>query len=978
MKETAYSAEIRPGALLAALFSTLMVTIPCASAPAADTPTLTWTERSDWINVKTDVSPAATGNGSTNDGPAIQAALNRAMATGATQKTVYLPPGVYRIDNTLTWSACSGVALVGCGRNTTIAWYGTTGGTMFLANGATRARYIGLSWDGRNSAGLGCFHNSTNLYESRVRHEHEKFLNFTSAAIRVYGGGGGGYQACSESFIWNCSFSNCARGFWNGSDQYNSYDWMVEGCEFSDCGSAIYNALGKATILNCHFARSTVQDIYCLGNLPVWPRRCTSVDSRQFYVSATGTGSLGTVVQDCCIASWKVNPTLNFGTNGTVMLFDCDFSSPPNSTPPVLLNPPSGNTAALIHSRNAYPGSSALYSTAGSAQVYSVANGNTDTILPANAFQSFLKQSVPAEGTILDVKAPPYNAAGNNTGDDTIPIQNAINDARTAGNGAVVYIPVGTYKITSTLNVYGGNYKIQGNGFTSSRLVWAGASSGVLMSVTNPQNIRLEQLDLATPATVAAVRQTGSAGCNITYDGLYNFLTNGSYNLTGRGVELVDLPAGSRIYLQHLDSALTIDDCGRADILGKFMLQGRLIVKGADYPKIGFLGFHLYQGGQATDDPLNWDILIQDNQDAVIGLWYCENYYRHLRLERGLGTGSGRFTIQGFKQGSVTNPSFLSIDNYQGRVMYGPQWSASNLRNNIIHTGSNPLDLALLGLTFSYTQNIAPNVTLGTGANLITLSCLNRNESLYPATRTYLPTLQPSGWEQSIAASLDHLRDLGNADLRVNYGFDLRHGARASWHLDQSAWNGTPGEVLDSSGYGSHGTANGGVSTSADAHAGRAGLFDGADDKVTTSFTGTGLTGITVSAWIKRTDGAVDYRTIVGSNGSNSIKLWVNSNQLQFAIGNTAGGSGASIRDCGVVPVGVWTHVAATWSATKGFAVYVNRTLTRTGASSVSSFTWPAMTIGKDVSSTSGWVGLIDDVNVWTSALTPAEIAALP
>jgi hypothetical protein len=47
-----------------------------ACAPAAQLPVLAWTERSDWINVKTDVTPAAVGDGIADDTAAIQAALN--------------------------------------------------------------------------------------------------------------------------------------------------------------------------------------------------------------------------------------------------------------------------------------------------------------------------------------------------------------------------------------------------------------------------------------------------------------------------------------------------------------------------------------------------------------------------------------------------------------------------------------------------------------------------------------------------------------------------------------------------------------------------------------------------------------------------------------------------------------------------------------------------------------------------------------
>ena len=44
-----------------------------------DIPRLDWQPRSDWINVKTGVSPGATGDGRADDTVALQAALDRGV-----------------------------------------------------------------------------------------------------------------------------------------------------------------------------------------------------------------------------------------------------------------------------------------------------------------------------------------------------------------------------------------------------------------------------------------------------------------------------------------------------------------------------------------------------------------------------------------------------------------------------------------------------------------------------------------------------------------------------------------------------------------------------------------------------------------------------------------------------------------------------------------------------------------------------------
>ncbi|MGB8413905.1 MAG: glycosyl hydrolase family 28-related protein [Candidatus Binatus sp.] len=61
-----------------------------------------------WLNVKTDFG--AVGDGSHDDTPAIQAAI---QALGSTGGTVYFPPGTYSTTASLTVTNATGVRLVG-------------------------------------------------------------------------------------------------------------------------------------------------------------------------------------------------------------------------------------------------------------------------------------------------------------------------------------------------------------------------------------------------------------------------------------------------------------------------------------------------------------------------------------------------------------------------------------------------------------------------------------------------------------------------------------------------------------------------------------------------------------------------------------------------------------------------------------------------------------------------------------------------
>lgn len=104
-------------------------------------------------------------------------------------------------------------------------------------------------------------------------------------------------------------------------------------------------------------------------------------------------------------------------------------------------------------------------------------------------------------GGIMNVSGSPwfnvksYGAVGNGSTDDTSAIQAAINAAVSNGGGTV-YLPIGVYKITSTLTIIS-SISIRGEGcakrdepLTSfplnapSLLVWGGSSGGTMMTIT--------------------------------------------------------------------------------------------------------------------------------------------------------------------------------------------------------------------------------------------------------------------------------------------------------------------------------------------------------------------------------------------------------------------------------------------------------------------------------------------------------------
>jgi hypothetical protein len=114
-------------------------------------PALQWEQRSDWINVRADITPMAIGDGRADDTSAIQKALN-GLRDGS---VLYFPPGVYRITAPLilrnsTGSRWIGGLIVGSGRDTRWVWDGASGGTMLVLNGVAYSRFVGFELDGRD------------------------------------------------------------------------------------------------------------------------------------------------------------------------------------------------------------------------------------------------------------------------------------------------------------------------------------------------------------------------------------------------------------------------------------------------------------------------------------------------------------------------------------------------------------------------------------------------------------------------------------------------------------------------------------------------------------------------------------------------------------------------------------------------------------------------------------------------------------
>lgn len=191
-------------------------------------------------------------------------------------------------------------------------------------------------------------------------------------------------------------------------------------------------------------------------------------------------------------------------------------------------------------------------------------------------------------------------------------------------------------------------------------------------------------------------------------------------------------------------------------------------------------------------------------------------------------------------------------------------------------------------------------------------------------------------------------------------------------NMDESLWDGTSGEVTDSSGSGNNGQAYGNATTDSAGKIERAGIFDGSGDYLriphSSSLEGTG--DFTIELWIKPIDqntwqGLVakgDYRYLFALNDSgNNFRLAYYGSGWQYG----------SVWH----PYNVWTHVAVTFDGNNSITFFVNGQpeVTRTIAGNQASS--GALLIGQ-WGNNYWYEGLMDEVAVYDRALTDDEIQA--
>ncbi len=722
----------------AVLTAFLQITLIGASP---NIPRLDWQPRSDWLNVKTGVTPRALGNGRADDTSALQAALDR----GAVGRTIYIPPGTYRIAKTLAWHGPGeGSAIIGAGRDTRLVWDGPKGGRMFWSDGVAYSRYVGLTWDGQGRAAVGFDHAAKRRFETEIQHRDEAFLNFTKYGIRV---GHDQKLASAEILYHNCLFQNCGTAI--GLLNFNDYDNTIDHCEFRDCGTGVVVAKGNFYARNCHFENSREVDFRVNAEHGCSIRRCTSLGSKGFISEMNGITPL--TIQDCHVANWA-GPQGAVRLNSPTLLFDCSFTDGAPGEPPVELL---GGVRELLCSDNHPDSVARLVGPAFTNRVFVIPDGRFSGAV-TSAAERFLQQTQDVSGKVFDAVRD-FGAKGNGKADDTTAIQSAIDAARAWGRGATAYLPTGRYVVSRTLVVTGSDYTLSGSGFRCG-LLWRGKAHVPMIQVSAVTNVTLANLAVGHAnfgpmkhGDDILVTSPGRSPVRLAFDGIYAY---GMYQHAPdrHGIHFLRLPADSVVDAEYVQGNLRITDCSKATLLFRTSYEGTATVEGREQGGGGLTGFLTRLTTRSRPA-----LRVLGDQSLVMSDFYVEQSEQVVTFAGGPGESAGAVTIQMPKVHAVTEQPILDTRDYAGRIYLGQsQFYVGPLQTSFQSSGARPLRLILAG---DFWYRIHPAFALARATKLTLLGNNAKPDSgVTPAAVA------------GISSALDDLRRLGAADLVIPEG----------------------------------------------------------------------------------------------------------------------------------------------------------------------------------------------------------------
>ncbi len=426
------------------------------------------------------------------------------------------------------------------------------------------------------------------------------------------------------------------------------------------------------------------------------------------FISTAESNNQKFTMHNCYVEKWtNTNGTVVTKTWNPLLIIDNTFAHPPNSNPPITLIPLDKYTHRVdkIFSGNSFNGSTALYDNRSAKwPVWNIERPEpTDYKLSAPVSFRVL---APETGSKVFDAVTNFNATKPGV-DAGVAIQNCVNAAKQEGNGAVCYLPKGSYKVSTTVVIDGANYALEGAGYIT-RLDWKNTGPGTIVRVESPTNVHLRGMwfykedGFTGSIAIHHVRKEGVATSYTVYDRIYGVSSGFERISEPRDSLLIDgLGQGDSVNIRMLNGMLRVRNSARADILIEFLNALPFIVEGDEPVRDGLLTV-LYSNSM--------NLQVYDNQNVIIGDYYYEqsgDWGKHpdinaVYVEGKPNSPPGRVVLQGAKCMMYDSNVLGTINNYRGLFSYVlPSIGLDNkafTERKVNQVGDNPVDVLFLSV----------------------------------------------------------------------------------------------------------------------------------------------------------------------------------------------------------------------------------------------------------------------------------------
>jgi hypothetical protein len=211
----------------------------------------------------------------------------------------------------------------------------------------------------------------------------------------------------------------------------------------------------------------------------------------------------------------------------------------------------------------------------------------------------------------------------------------------------------------------------------------------------------------------------------------------------------------------------------------------------------------------------------------------------------------------------------------------------------------------------------------------------------------------------------------------------MSDGLVGYWKMDETTWNGTAEEVVDSSGAGNNGTSSGATTTAG--KFGNGGSFDGNNDYVSVGGSSTinPISAKTVVAWVYLLQKPSQQKNVlVGPSGgvyfpSSAADATSRKPRVQWS-----GLSDINLFANSSLSYGQWTQIITTYDANGGsnnYKIYINGVLdnSKTVTGNIASTTGNTNIGSHGAYGANYFYGSIDEVRIYNRALSPKEVSDL-